>query len=57
MRRFDVAAAIGGLFFMSLALYFLARNGHGSANDLGVIFPLLLVVLGLGVIMNNRNSP
>lgn len=57
MRRFDVAAAIGGLLFMSLAVYFLARDGHGSTNDLGVIFPLLLVILGLGVIMNNRNSP
>ena len=56
MRRFDVAAAIGGMLFMSLAVYFLARDGHGSTNDLGVIFPLLLVVLGLGVIMNNRRT-
>lgn len=55
MRRFDPAAALRGLLFMGIALFELARDGHGSVGDLNLIGPVALVVLGLSVVVGNRN--
>ncbi len=55
MRHFDRSSAVLGVLFTGLAVFFLHRDGHGTASDLGVVLPVLLIGLGLAAILRNRD--
>jgi hypothetical protein len=55
MRRFDRSSALLGVLFIGLAVFYIQRDGRGTASDLGVLLPVLLIGLGLAAILRNRD--